>query len=30
MNIYENIFMEVIRMLVGYMRVSMQEQTVAS
>lgn len=27
MNIYENIFMEVIRMLVGYMRVSTQEQT---
>ena len=27
MNIYENIFMEVIRMLVGYMRVSTEEQT---
>lgn len=27
MNIYENIFIEVIRMLVGYMRVSTEEQT---
>lgn len=29
MNIYENIFMEVIRMLVGYMRVSTEEQTIS-
>lgn len=29
MNIYENYFREVIRMLVGYMRVSTEEQTIS-